>query len=402
MTDAVLFEELQAVHGHRIGVATLNSEKTLNALSLEMSDLLSARLTQWAADTGIAMVILQARGDKAFCAGGDLQQLYHSMKAHHASPQRNDIRANAYAAQFFEREYRLNYLIHIYPKPVLCWGHGIVMGGGLGLMAGASHRVTTERSRLAMPEISVGLYPDVGGSWFLNRMPGRLGLFLALTGAPLNAADAKFAGLSDYMIANDARQAIFASLLQQDWRGNSSGGNDNGSANDAHQVLTRVLQQAEHASTQQAGVFAESPLRGHQDAIDALCSAPSLPEIVNALLALQTDDTWLRKAVAALAAGAPGSAALAYCMQQRSRHLSLGQAFRLEFIVSLQCAARSDFAEGIRALLIEKDQQPKWQPSSLADATPQWLAGFFEDPWGPGHHPLADLRPDAGLPDSII
>jgi enoyl-CoA hydratase/carnithine racemase len=395
MTDVVLFEELQAVHGHRIGVATLNAEKTLNALSLDMSDLLAARLTQWAADPGIAMVILQARGDKAFCAGGDLQQLYQSMKTHHASAQRNDIRANAYAAQFFEREYRLNYLIHTYPKPILCWGHGIVMGGGLGLMAGASHRVTTERSRLAMPEISVGLYPDVGGSWFLNRMPGRLGLFLALTGAPLNAADAKFTGLSDYMIANDARQAVFASLLQQDWR--SSDVND-----DAHQVLARVLQQAEQASAQQAGLFAASPLRQHLDAIDALCSAPSLPEIVAALLALQTDDAWLRKAVAALAAGAPGSAVLAYCMQQRSRHLSLAQAFRLEFIVSLQCAARPDFAEGIRALLIDKDQQPKWQPSTLADATPQWLAGLFEDPWAPGQNPLADLRPDAGLPVSIV
>jgi enoyl-CoA hydratase/carnithine racemase len=380
MTEAVLFEQLQAVHGHRIGSATLNAGHTLNALSLDMTDLLAAQLTQWAQDDGIAMVILQARGDKAFCAGGDLQQLYRSMVAHHASPQRKDILANDYAAQFFEREYRLNYLIHTYPKPILCWGHGIVMGGGLGLMAGASHRVTTERSRLAMPEISVGLYPDVGGSWFLNRMPGRLGLFLALTGASLNAADAKFTGLSDYLIANASRQTVFDALLRQDWR-----------ASNTYELLTRILREAEQSSSQQAGLFAASPLRRHQDIIDQLCGAPTLPEIIELLLALRTDDPWLGKAIEALAAGAPGSAALSYRLQQRARHLSLAQVFRLEFIVSLHCAARPDFAEGIRALLIDKDRKPQWQPAALADVTVQWIDGFFDDPWRSGRHPLADL-----------
>ncbi|HEY4316532.1 MAG TPA: enoyl-CoA hydratase/isomerase family protein [Herbaspirillum sp.] len=385
MTEAVLFEQLQAVHGRRIGSATLNAEKTLNALSLEMTDLLAAQLTQWVQDDSIAMVILQARGDKAFCAGGDLQQLHRSMIAHHASPQRNDIRANGYAAQFFEREYRLNYLIHTYPKPILCWGHGIVMGGGLGLMAGASHRVTTEGSRLAMPEISVGLYPDVGGSWFLNRMPGRLGLFLALTGAALNAADAKFAGLSDYLIANASRQTVFEALRRQDWR-----------AANAHELLTRILREAEQSSLQranmqQANPFAASPLRRHQDAIDRLCGAATLPEIVDALLALRTDEPWLRKVVDALAAGAPGSAALSYALLRRARHLSLAQVFRLEFVVSLHCAARPDFAEGIRALLIDKDRKPQWRPAALSEVTPQWLEAFFDDPWAQGDHPLADL-----------
>jgi hypothetical protein len=134
-------------------------------------------------------------------------------------------------------------------------------------------------------------------------------------------------------------------------------------------------------------------LRGHQDAIDQLCGAPTLPEIIDALLALRTDDPWLGKAVQALAAGAPGSAALSYHLQQRARHLSLAQVFRLEFIVSLHCAAGPDFAEGIRALLIDKDRKPQWQPAALAEVTPQWLERFFDDPWEAGRHPLADLQP---------
>lgn len=380
MTEAVLFEQWQAAHGCRIGSATLNAEKKLNALSLEMIDLLAPQLAQWADDDGIAMVVLQAAGSKAFCAGGDLHQLYRSMRAHHASPQHGDIRANAYAAQFFEREYRLNHLIHTYPKPILCWGHGIVMGGGMGLMAGASHRVTTEASRLAMPEISVGLYPDVGGSWFLGRMPGKLGLFLALTGAALNGSDAKFAGLADFAIANASRKNVFEKLLQQDWRGA-----------DAFELLTRILRRAERASHPQSDMFAVSPLRQHQDRIDDICSAASLPEIVEGLLALRTGDASLSMAIAALSVGSPGSAALSYRLQQRAKHLSLAQVFQLEFTVSMHCAARPDFAEGIRALLIDKDRKPQWHPAALDEITPQWVDEFFADPWPEGAHPLADL-----------
>jgi len=216
-SQSVLFDTLTADNGSRIGIVTLNAEKTLNALSLEMIDLLAAQLAAWSSDTGIALVLFQAAGEKAFCAGGDLQNLYQSMLAHHASDQKDDVRANRYACDFFAREYRLDYLIHTYPKPILCWGHGIVMGGGIGLMAGASHRVVTEKSRLAMPEIGIGLFPDVGGTWFLNRMPGKLGLFLALTGAMINASDARFTKLADYAIAQADKQQVIAALLRQPW-----------------------------------------------------------------------------------------------------------------------------------------------------------------------------------------
>lgn len=377
----VLFEELTAANGRRIGIATLASEKTLHAISLEMVSLLTPQLQRWQADPGVAMVLLQAQGEKAFCAGGDLQQLYRSMREHHASPEREDIRANRYAAEFFEQEYRLDYLIHSFAKPILCWGHGIVMGGGIGLMAGCSHRVVTEKSRLAMPEITIGLYPDVGGSWFLARMPGKTGVFLALTGANLNANDALFVGLADYRVAQSAKQSVIDALLGQPW----------GQGRDA-ELLDRVLAAAQGASVQEgAAVFAPSNLRTHYDQIEALCRQPSLPEIVDGILSLQTDDPWLTKAMATLRAGAPGSAWLGYALQKRVRPLSLAEVFRLEFVVSLHCAARPDFVEGIRALIIEKDQKPQWNPASLDAATPEWVEGFFVDPWSPDQHPLADL-----------
>ncbi|ALU87529.1 enoyl-coenzyme A hydratase [Herbaspirillum rubrisubalbicans M1] len=377
----VLFEELTAINGRRIGIATLASEKTLHAISLEMVQLLTPQLQRWQADPGVAMVILQAQGEKAFCAGGDLQQLYRSMREHHASPERDDIRANTYAAEFFEQEYRLDYLIHSFAKPILCWGHGIVMGGGIGLMAGCSHRVVTEKSRLAMPEITIGLYPDVGGSWFLARMPGKTGIFLALTGANLNASDALFAGLADYRVAHAGKQAVINALLVQSW----------GAGNDA-ELLDRVLAVAQASSLQDGtAAFAASNLRSHFDLIESLCRRPTLPEIVEGILALQTDDAWLNKAQATLRAGAPGSAWLGYALQKRVRPLSLAEVFRLEFVVSLHCAARPDFVEGIRALIIDKDQKPQWNPASLTSATAQWVEGFFTDPWSREHHPLADL-----------
>ncbi|WP_343585563.1 enoyl-CoA hydratase/isomerase family protein [Herbaspirillum sp.] len=381
MTQPVLFEELTAGNGRRIGVATLASEKTLHAISLEMVNLLTPQLRKWQADPGVALVILQAQGEKAFCAGGDLQQLYRTMREHHASPERGDIRGNRYAAEFFEHEYRLDYLIHTFGKPILCWGHGIVMGGGIGLMAGCSHRVATEKSRLAMPEITIGLYPDVGGSWFLSRMPGKTGVFLALTGALLNAKDAVFAGLADYCIAQASKQSVIDALLAQPW-----GGGDDA------QLLERTLAEAQAASlNDSAVVFAPSNLRSHFDQIEALCRQPTLPEIVDGILSIQTDDAWLQKAIATLRAGSPGSAWLGYALQKRVRHLSLAEVFRLEFVVSLHCAARPDFVEGVRALIIEKDQKPKWQPATLAEATPAWVEGFFDDPWKKEEHPLADL-----------
>ena len=378
MSDApVLFEERNAANGKRIGVATLNAPKTLNGLSLDMARLLDERLRAWAGDDGIAMVVLQGAGEKAFCAGGDLHSLYRSMRDYDAA-HGSDVRDNTYASDFFSVEYRLDYLIHTFPKPILCWGHGIVMGGGIGLMAGASHRVVTERSRLAFPEITIGLYPDVGGSFLLHRVPDHAGVFLALTGAPLNSGDAIRAGLADVQLLSESREALDAALLQAAWtddaRGNAA-------------MLDALLQQF-------AVEPASGPLQQHATAIAAACAHDDLDTVVAAIQAMPGDDPWLVTARQTLAAGSPGSARLSFALQQRAARLSLADTFRLEYVVSLHCAAHGDFAEGIRALLIDKDRAPRWRPATLAEATQAWAVPFFIEPWNAGEHPLRDLGND--------
>ncbi len=372
----VLFEERQTSHGARIGVARLNAERSLNALSLQMIDLLGERVRAWATDSGIVMVILEGAGERAFCAGADLHQMHKTMLAHDASPQREDIRGNAYAMDFFTHEYRLDYLIHTYPKPVLSWGHGVVMGGGVGLAVGASHRVVTEHARVAMPEINIGLYADVGGSWFLNRAPGKTGLFLALTAAQLNASDAIFARLADYQVAHANKAQVMDRILRHHW-GSSAELN----ARD----LTNLLR--EFAVSQ----LTQGPLRQHFDLINSLCGHAEVTGIVAAITGIKTEDAWLARAAATLAAGSPGTAALSAALQQRLRLCSLAEVFRAELVASLACAARPDLAEGIRALLIDKDRRPHWQPATLAEVTPDWIEGFFTSPWPTHAHPLADL-----------
>lgn len=356
MDDVVLFEELATACGRRWGVATLNAPAALNALSLPMVQLLMPRLQAWAQDADVVGVVLRAAGEKAFCAGGDLRELYQSLRRCGAGP-------NAYAEAFFAQEYALDHLIHTYPKPVLCWGHGIVMGGGIGLFAGASHRVVTPQSRLAMPEISIGLYPDVGGSWFLPRLPGRTGLFLALTGAPLQAADALFSGLADVALEHASQAAVLQAIGTHHW---------SGAAQQHRAALSRLL--AAHAVHLPA---AASQLHLHFDAISERMAGNDLADIAARLRTLQTGEAWLDAAGANFRRGSPSSAALAWALWQRARHLSLAEVFALELRVSLGCCAHPDFAEGIRALLIDKDRQPRWTPAVLEDVTPRWIEAHF-------------------------
>lgn len=373
MSD-VLFEEREGQDGRRIGVATLNAPKTLNGLSLAMASLLDTQLRAWADDDAIAVVVLQGAGEKAFCAGGDLHGLYRSMVDYRESGG-GEITRNTYASDFFATEYRLDYRIHTFAKPILCWGHGIVMGGGIGLMSGASHRAVTERSKLAFPEITVGLYPDVGGSWLLSRVPDHGGMFLALTGAPLGAGDAIHAGLADHFIAEDARSDVMEALARANWSSSAS-------AN--HEKLTALLRSLEQPAL-------PGPLQAHATLIRGLCGHANLDDIVAAIGAIESDDAWLQNARTALLAGAPGSARLGFELQRRASALSLADTFRLEYIASLHCAAHGDFAEGIRALLIDKDRQPRWNPATLSEATPSWAESFFTSPFSAEAHPLADL-----------
>lgn len=367
MQDCVLFDEIVTACGRRFGHAMLNSVATLNALSLGMIDRLGPMLSKWAEDPTIAGVVLDSVGDKAFCAGGDLQLLYASMRETPTGqiPQQ--------AARFFEREYRLDYQIHTYPKPILCWGHGIVMGGGIGLLAGASHRVATPQTRLAMPEISIGLYPDVGGSWFLRRSPGKSGLFLALTGASINAADARFVGLVDFVVAHDHKAQVLAAVGKAEWF-------DKAEANSAQ--LSHIL--ARHSVQ---GELPGSQIQKHYELIDSTIGHDSLADIAQRLEALtRHEDPWLSNAAKTFVRGSPTSAALSFALWRRVLHLSMADVLRLEYHVSVACARFGDFAEGIRALIIDKDRAPRWRPASLAEISEDYIQSFIQPP-----HPLADL-----------
>lgn len=364
-TAAVLLEERDAQHGKRIAIATLNAPKSLHALTLEMIRVLDAALMSWADDPKIVCVVLQSSTDKAFCAGGDVRSLRDSiLTATQQFP-------NSAAQAFFSEEYRLDHRIHTYTKPIMVWGGGIVMGGGLGLMAGGSHRVVTETTRIAMPEIAIGLFPDVGGSWFLPRMPGRSGLFLALTGAPLNAGDALFTGLGDYFILQQDREAVIEALCQADWNAHA-------------QVMDRILRRFT-ASEQH---LPASEVVAHFDVIQAMTAPRVLKEVTTAIAAYDGESLWLQRAVKTLKAGSPFSAALAWALQDSARHLSLADVFRMELTAALGCCRHPDFVEGVRALLVDKDNAPQWQSASdpdIAAAVAQCLVA----PWAT--HPLADL-----------
>ncbi len=367
----VLFDTITTASGHRFGRATLNAPASLNALSAAMVDMLDLQLRQWADDARIAGVVLDAAGEKSFCAGGDVISLVRSIRATLPGQMPVD------AAAFFEREYRLDHLIHRYSKPIVCWGHGVVMGGGVGLLAGASHRVATPRTRMAMPEVGIGLYPDVGGSWMLSRMPGRIGLFLALTGASLNAADARFAGLADFVVPHERHGALLERIAATSWDGERH-------ADSAR--LSGLLGALSHGQA-----WLNSPLRAHFDRIDAVIGHDRLVDLAPRLRALASDeDPWLAQAGRAFAQGSPTSAALGFEMQRRARHLSLADVFRLEWQASVGCCMHHDFAEGVRALLVDKDKAPRWQPARLEDVTPGLIEAHLR-PRIDGAHPLADL-----------
>jgi len=377
MSDPVLFHTLQAENGSRIGVATLNRPESLNALSLPMCELLLAQLQQWQADASIVLVVLQGAGGKAFCAGGDLHSIYQHMREH-----QGDLRGNPQTRQFFQVEYTLDYLIHTYAKPVLVWGSGIVMGGGVGLMAGASHRVISETTRFAMPEVAIGLFPDVGGSWVLGHLPKPMGRFLAMTGAHVNASDTLFLGLADYWLRSTDWEALLADLQAQPW---TQDAHDNGAR------LSRVIE-----AHQPVDAMEDGPLRQHADLIRSIAASRDFAEICARIAALQSHpDPWLQRAAKSLAGGAPGSVRLSFELQERARTLSLADVFRLEYIVVLHCAAHGDFQEGIRALLIDKDKTPRWNPTTLEAADRPWVEKFFQPPWPSGQtHPLAELGRD--------
>ncbi|EDP99895.1 enoyl-CoA hydratase/isomerase family protein [Shewanella benthica] len=375
-SNSVVFQTLGTASGKQIGVMSLNMEQALNSINLEMVQLMFAQLTRWQDDDAIAMVMLDGAGEKAFCAGGDVRAIYHASVA-------TPGELTEQATEFFEQEYRLDYLIDTYAKPILVWGTGIVMGGGLGLMMGASHRVVTERSRIAMPEVTIGLYPDVGGSYFLNRMPGKLGLFLGLTAYNMNAADAKYVGIANYYIEDDDKQHLLDSLACLNWGGDTQVN---------HSLLSDELNRT---GTKASAGLAKGQLEMHKDDIDVLMSG-SLNEIMARVGELKLKESWLARPIETMLSGSPISLQLIYRQAHLGIDLSLAEVFRFELGLSVNCCALGDFSEGVRALLIDKDRHPQWKFNRVEDVPTRLIAQMLSSPWSVASHPLAKLEMSLG------
>lgn len=371
-SNSVVFQTLGTVSGKQIGVATLNIEKALNALNIEMVEALTHQLSQWRSDNNIAAVVLDGAGEKAFCAGGDVRAIYHAAVA-------TPGEVTAQATEFFSQEYQLDYLLHTFGKPVVVWGDGIVMGGGLGLMAGASHRIVTEHSRIAMPEVTIGLYPDVGGSYFLNRMPGKAGLFLGMTAYNMNGADAHYVGIGNHYLNRDDKALLFDAMATIDW-------SDDEASN--HQRLHALID-AMQADCKTP--LAQSQLQVHQAQIDKLMSG-DLPAIVQRVGSLDSSvkeaQPWLAKACKVMLAGSPISLALVHKQAQLGTEMTLAEVFKFELGLSVNCCAKADFAEGVRALLIDKDRNPNWLYKDVASVPNELLVSLMQSPWDENDHPL--------------
>lgn len=370
-TDKVIFETLPMGSRH-IGVATLNRPASLNALNLPMVRALQSQLDAWRQDDAIAMVILRGAGDKAFCAGGDVRAVVESIDG-------TDI---SHGEAFFSEEYQLDYTIHTYPKPVLGWGHGVLMGGGMGLFQGASHRVVTEDVMIAMPEVTIGLFPDVGASWFLQRMPGQLGLFSALTGARLDTADALRTGLADYHVPGERYTAVLETLADTD---------PDSDALATHDALSRVLQQFQTP-------VGPSALEDRIAAINAMMNVRAPSALCANLIAAAEHDAWFAPCAERVQQGSPTTVGLIAEQFHRSRHMSLKEVLAQDLVLAVQCCRFTDFREGVRALLIDKDKSPRWTPASV-DALPrEHVLAHFAPP-EPGfeqvfriEHPLERTR----------
>lgn len=361
-------EVLIEVHGH-VGLITLNRPKALNALSLPMIRNLTSSLLAWRDDPKILAVAIRGTSKTGpfggFCAGGDVRFFHQAALA--ADPQLED---------FFTEEYALNHLIHEYPKPYIAFMDGIVMGGGMGISQGASVRIVTERTKMAMPETNIGLFPDVGGGYFLSRCSGSHGEWLALTGEVIGAAQALNLGLADVYFDSGRLASAWSALASTDFR--RPGAMDQWLA---------LFSKAEPDYSNRAG-----------SRIDKYFALGSVIEIVNALEGDGSE--WAGHTASTLRRRSPLMLHVVLEQIRRARDMTLAQDLRLERDIVQHCfytqhlnrsGASSETVEGIRALAVDKDHAPKWNPARLEDVTTEMVAPFFVSPWTPETHPLRNL-----------
>ena len=359
----------------KVGLITLNRAKALNALSLDMVRGITKVLSAWQHDPRVQAVAMRGMGKEsafgAFCAGGDIRFFHQAALA--GDPRLED---------FFTEEYRLNHLIHHYPKPCIVFMDGIVMGGGMGLAQGAKLRIATERTKMAMPETMIGLFPDVGGGYFLSRCQGALGEYLGLTGQMLNGAEAVFAGLADVLCDSSQLHALCMQLPALDWT----------QPFEALKKITSPFAQATKTAQAAKPVWWSSDVNHAFEAAD-------LQSITKSLQA-----TGHTQALDALHKRSPLMLAVTLEQIRKARHMNLSDELRMERDMVRhsfhpqhlnRTPSQSDTVEGIRALAVDKDHAPHWSPAHIDEVTPEMVTPFFTSPWPAAAHPLRDLQAPA-------
>lgn len=337
--DAAAAEVLFERRG-RLGVVTLNRPRAVNALTAGMASAMLEQLTLWADDDAVAAVLVRGAGDRGLCAGGDIVAIYRDM-----------LDGGDATANFWAEEYRLNSLISGYPKPYVAFMDGLVLGGGVGISAHGSVRIVTERTRMGMPETTIGFVPDVGGTLLLSRSPGESGTHAALTGAHLSGADALFLGLADHFVPS-------ASLAELE--------------------VALEGEPADAAVARFAGEAPNSVLAAQREWIDACYSADDAEEILRRLRAFRGENAAeAAEAADTIESKSPTAVKVALASLRRVRGLSLEEALEQEYRVGLRFLAGPDFREGIRAQVVDKDREPHWQPARLAEVSRDDVESYF-------------------------
>ncbi|KVQ91661.1 enoyl-CoA hydratase/isomerase family protein [Burkholderia ubonensis] len=379
MTDSIPVAsdqpDVRAYVANRIGFLELNRPKALNALSVGMIRTLHAALDTWRDDPEVVAVVVYSPHARAFCAGGDVRFF-------HDAWQRGDRDA---VDTFFIDEYSLNHAIFTYPKPYIALMHGVVMGGGMGISQAARHtgglRVVTDSTKMAMPETRIGLFPDVGMSWFLARTPGAIGRYLAVTGATLDAAGALYAQLADVYVPDAALPALLDALRHERF--------DSG----AQAVECVAAAAAAHKVVPTPGTSALADARA---GIDRHFAQPDLVATLASLDAEQdcaAVDGWVEKAAHAMRSQlSPLSMAVSLEVVERARGATMADCLRRDLDLTRSTFARGDVIEGVRALIVDKDQQPAWRFKSIADVDRADVLAMFDSPWTPDTHPLRNLH----------
>ena len=386
----VFSEEVLSEKVGAIGFITLNRPKALNALSLAMVRELTHVLRGYESDADVLAVVIRGSNKEgpfgAFCAGGDIRYFHQAA-----------LSGDASLEDFFTEEYNLNHIIHTYRKPYIALMDGIVMGGGMGLSQGIALRVVTERTQMAMPETQIGLFPDVGGGYFLSRCPGNTGEYLALTGQLLRGAESLAVGLADVCIQSNALVAVWDGLQSKSWKHG-----DDVVAWVKEQAVVHAVN-ASQSESDSSSIKNTSIRPNWWDAnIDTIFRLPTVSDMVQALsqLVRQQPEGWAADTLKALRQRSPLLLAVSLEQIRRGRAMGLSDELRMERDMVRHCfhadhlsrrGPQTDTAEGIRALVIDKDRQPKWLPASIEEITPDMVKPFFQSPWPTALHPLRHL-----------